>query len=251
MPFFVKSTRIFKRRNCQCRVLSSDPCMASQVYSINLVLVVAHFRGKKDTPDLYMNIWLTKENDQAAEKCSSTKQIPTILVSNLLTLQLELIHGSYMYSCPISRVLCVCSRVLVDYSFSLLRQFLGNVKSIIVLDMSPTAMVKFSLNFENHMASYLCVTLPPRMSIRSFHIWAIECIIRQALPGQSSDHASDHQVLPFAVAGLSNVNLFPLSPSRFPIKYAVSWDSMPHSVNVIAQTSSALEKLRLHHYPKI
>lgn len=61
-------------------------------------------------------------------------------------------------------------------------------------------MVKFSLNVENHMPSYLSVTLPPRMSIRSFYIWAIKSITGQALSWQSSDRASDHQVLPFAGA---------------------------------------------------
>lgn len=51
--------------------------------------------------------------------------------------------------------------------------------------------------------------------------------------------------------GLSDVNLFPLSPSGFPINYVVSWGTMPHSANLTAQTSSSLEKLRLHGYLKI
>lgn len=45
------------------------------------------FQRTKDAPDLHMNVWLVKENGQAAEKRSSIRQIPTILVSNLVTLQ--------------------------------------------------------------------------------------------------------------------------------------------------------------------
>lgn len=45
------------------------------------------FQGTKDIPDLDMNTWLIKVNGQAAENCSSIRQITTILVRNLVTLQ--------------------------------------------------------------------------------------------------------------------------------------------------------------------